>query len=490
MRLLLTLIVAFGMCLTSFGAATWPASTNGNNVFFGTNTFSKKILGTATNSDLTLAVVREGVATNITVYSTNNDYEGIELIESGVTNIAARITPNALQYLVGGDIATPSIILGAAGDITAIGDIKTTSTSGGFFGNGSNITNLTLPDPMTLNQLSVNTLIVTNAVTLNLSGSTNYYATNLNNGGSAPGQLLTATSTGVAWSNAPASTAGSTNVFDSGTAIWVTNNGGANFFGGTNLIGGTQANPVIQVSNNTVQFRNATANGTNIFYLDPTTGSLLWNIDGKGSIGASGANRPNEIRSAGLMACAGKFYLSDEFKFSSSAKSLDWNETTSILPSDATGGFRIRDVPSSYTKGKDRFFINGPVKQLTSTTPAILFTIWAKTNSFVGGTIEYTIFCQDAALESQALSGIVTYAAVNTNGVWTTPVLTEVAGNQAKCVTSGTLTTSWSGAAASTGGTTNVSMSVTATTSLTAAANQFYILWQLRNNGTNHIAVP
>jgi hypothetical protein len=50
--------------------------------------------------------------------------------------------------------------------------------------------------------------ITNSTVSANLLNSTNYQGTNLANGGSSAGQILTATSSGVAWSNAPVGSSG------------------------------------------------------------------------------------------------------------------------------------------------------------------------------------------------------------------------------------------------------------------------------------------
>lgn len=138
----------------------------------------------------------------------------------------------------------------------------------------------------------------------------------------------------------------------------------------------------------------------------------------------------------------------------------------------------------------DRLFIYGPSKPLTNITDVSLFSIISRTNSFVGGTIDYTIFCQDSSFDSQALSGIVTYSAVNKNGTWSTLTITENANNQSKSVTTGTIVPSWTIAAAdSPNSTTNVTIKLNVNTSLTPATGSFYIYWQLRNNGTNILSL-
>ena len=145
---------------------------------------------------------------------------------------------------------------------------------------------------------------------------------------------------------------------------------------------------------------------------------------------------------------------------------------------------RFTDV----TQTKDRLYIRNTAKALTDATATALFTIVSRTNNFVGGTIDYSVFCQDAALETQVVGGIVSYSAINTNGGWPTLNIVENASNQSKAVTSGTIVPTWSLVAADApNGVTNATVKVSVDTSLTPATGQFYILWQLRSNGTNSI---
>lgn len=141
MRLLLTLIMAVGMCLTSFGAATWPASTNGNNTFFGNNTFKTPTLAygvTVTNAGNTAYLYISG--------------------NSGIGGLTGVIESTPSGMVLSGD--------------TGLGNSIQISPLGVLSGNGSGLTSLTIPDPLTLNQLNVNTLIVTNKFLTNSIGVT------------------------------------------------------------------------------------------------------------------------------------------------------------------------------------------------------------------------------------------------------------------------------------------------------------------------------
>lgn len=246
---------------------------------------------------------------------------------------------------------------------------------------------------------------------------------------------------------------------------------GTNYFGGTNSVGGpTNALIVLQ---DRVQLRNIKANGTNIMYIDPATGALLWNTDSKYDIGANGANRPYNIWSANSILAQGSCWAI--------TGGIGIQGKTYFTAGDP-GSIKV----SATDAIRDRLVIQGPVKTLTDATATGIFTITARTNSFVGGTIDYTIHCASTD-HRQILSGIVTYAGVNTNGIWQIKTCTENASNQALAATDGTLSTTWTMDDAASGGTTNVTIKCSADTSLTPAANQFYILWQLRNNGTNTI---
>lgn len=180
MRLLLTLIMAFGMCLTSFGAATWPASTNGNNTFFGNNTFK--------TPSMMYGVTVTNAGNTAYLYISGN--QGI----GGLTGVIE---------------STPSGMV-LSGD-TGLGNSIQISPLGVLSGNGSGLTSLTIPDPLTLNQLNVGTLILTNTIAgTNITG-----ATTITNG--LWGANLT---NGLAGLNAPVFTGIVNAIVDSPTNTW------------------------------------------------------------------------------------------------------------------------------------------------------------------------------------------------------------------------------------------------------------------------------
>ncbi len=70
-----------------------------------------------------------------------------------------------------------------------------------------------------------------------------------------------------------------------------------------------------------------------------------------------------------------------------------------------------------------------------------LLTVKCSTGDMVGGAFIYQVRASDGT-DFQSLTGLVTYAAVNKAGTLTLTI-TEVSGNQAKAVSSGTLTLAW-----------------------------------------------
>lgn len=158
-----------------------------------------------------------------------------------------------------------------------------------------------------------------------------------------------------------------------------------------------------------------------------------------------------------------------------------WSGRT-VMAAPAVGSFSIY----RYGSTAQRYYVNGSQKILTDGAATGIITITSRTNSFVGGTLDYTIESSDGT-EHQVLSGIVTYSCVNTNGVWYAKTATEAAGNQATAVTSGTLTTAWTITDAASGGSTNVTINCNANTSLVPTTLR--IFWQTQQNSTNTITV-
>jgi hypothetical protein len=104
-----------------------------------------------------------------------------------------------------------------------------------------------------------------------------------------------------------------------------------------------------------------------------------------------------------------------------------------------------------------------------------LFEVALPTGGLCGGSIEYSIHTTDGT-DHQSLTGYVTYSAVNKGGAYTTQI-TEVAGNQAKAVSAGTLTSAWTVLT----GTNKITIQVTGDSSLTPTA--FVIFYKVHNAG-------
>lgn len=102
------------------------------------------------------------------------------------------------------------------------------------------------------------------------------------------------------------------------------------------------------------------------------------------------------------------------------------------LIKSAAGGVDIAD---------QRILINPTAKTIVDASATSLFDVAIANNTMVGGVIEYLVEASDGT-DFQALTGIVTYAAVSKVATKTLTI-TEVAGNQAKAVSSGTLTLAW-----------------------------------------------
>jgi hypothetical protein len=124
-----------------------------------------------------------------------------------------------------------------------------------------------------------------------------------------------------------------------------------------------------------------------------------------------------------------------------------------IIEADASGGTTGAAAHTSIP----RLVLNGTAA-LTSGSAATLVTLTLASNSWAGGTIDYTIEVNDSTPHIQTLTGIVAYAATNVGG--TKAGTTSVLGTEAKQLSSGTLTTTW---AVTSGGL----VQLTATTSLT-----------------------
>lgn len=134
-------------------------------------------------------------------------------------------------------------------------------------------------------------------------------------------------------------------------------------------------------------------------------------------------------------------------------------------PSQSVDIFQIVDSNGNvlYSIGPNgRPVSSPPAKAITGGSANSLATVAVPASAMVGGVIHYLVQASDGT-NFQALEGIVTYSAVNAGGT-VTGTITEVAANQAKTVSSGTLTVAWTIVP----GTNNVTIKVQPTTSLTA----------------------
>lgn len=78
---------------------------------------------------------------------------------------------------------------------------------------------------------------------------------------------------------------------------------------------------------------------------------------------------------------------------------------------------------------------------LTNSSANIVATIAVPNGSFASGNIEYCVEVSDGT-DFQTISSFVTYGIVNKAGTFTTTI-TELSTNQAKAVSAGTLTSTW-----------------------------------------------
>jgi hypothetical protein len=93
------------------------------------------------------------------------------------------------------------------------------------------------------------------------------------------------------------------------------------------------------------------------------------------------------------------------------------------------------------TSGAGRIVLNATAKTIVDGSATSLFDVACASGAICGGKIDYSVLASDGT-DFQSLTGIVTYAAVN-KAATLTLTITEVAANQAKAVSSGTLTLAW-----------------------------------------------
>lgn len=132
-------------------------------------------------------------------------------------------------------------------------------------------------------------------------------------------------------------------------------------------------------------------------------------------------------------------------------------ETSSQRQLSISGNGAIQDA-----FGGQRAVFNGVSKTIVNGSATSLFNVDCQSGAICGGSLLYTVLASDGT-DFQSLSGVVTYAAVNKAGTLTLTI-TEVAANQAKAVSAGTLTLAWTFVTGTNLGT----VSLQPTTSLTA----------------------
>lgn len=110
-------------------------------------------------------------------------------------------------------------------------------------------------------------------------------------------------------------------------------------------------------------------------------------------------------------------------------------------------------------------------KNLTNSSANGIFTVVVPSGGFINGNIEYTIEATDGT-DYQSISSFVTYASVNKGGT-VTSTITEVAGNQAKAVSGGTLVPAWT--IVNSSGTLTIKVNPTSSLTTTTCRIEFFV---------------
>lgn len=115
------------------------------------------------------------------------------------------------------------------------------------------------------------------------------------------------------------------------------------------------------------------------------------------------------------------------------------------LPPGQTGNaLEVQDSSGNvlYQIGPDgRGALSATSKTIVDGSATSLIDVACAASAMIGGVIHYVVRASDGA-DFQALTGIVTYSGVN-KAATITGTITEVAANQAKTVSTGTLTLAW-----------------------------------------------
>lgn len=177
----MTLMMLLGMYGPVLGATTiFPAATNAPNVFFGTNLFT-------TNAAFQGFVL---IGTNI-LQNQGSKLNGLGFTNSVVSGTLHFIGDTSVSVITGdGNLfyGSPLLAFYFDKDVHAP-SFTATNATGGFVGDGSLITGLdaaNISGTLSVAQINVGTVVVTNAMAVNLTGSTNYAASNVVSGGVLP----------------------------------------------------------------------------------------------------------------------------------------------------------------------------------------------------------------------------------------------------------------------------------------------------------------
>jgi hypothetical protein len=138
-----------------------------------------------------------------------------------------------------------------------------------------------------------------------------------------------------------------------------------------------------------------------------------------------------------------------------------------LPPGQTADALQVQDYTGAvlYSIGANgRAVFTTPQKTIVDGAATALADIAVPASAFAGGIIHYLVRATDGT-DFQALAGIVTYSCVN-KAATITGTITEVAGNQAKIVSAGTLTLAWTIVA----GTNKMTIKLQPTGSLTETA--------------------
>lgn len=105
------------------------------------------------------------------------------------------------------------------------------------------------------------------------------------------------------------------------------------------------------------------------------------------------------------------------------------------------GPFALSLSQASDTNGVARIVPVATAKTIVDGSATALVDVACASGATTGGTLHYNVLVGDGT-DLQSLTGIVTYASVNKSGTQTLTI-TEVTANQAKAVSSGTITLAW-----------------------------------------------